>query len=124
MIDKNKVIKGLECCLREVKPHDTNPCEDCPYYDIDTATSSKCIDIIQSEALALLKASKLVKTEHATYSTYEPTVDVDEDSEGTCTCNNCNQTIGWRPVDSKESIKWYMHCPGCGGLVNWEGVKK
>ena len=54
-MDREKVIKGLECCLRESEHIDDNPCADCPYYDIDSGLGGKCIDDKDSDALELLK---------------------------------------------------------------------
>lgn len=55
MADIEKVIKGLECCLRESEHIDDNPCADCPYYDIDSGVGGKCIDDKDRDALELLK---------------------------------------------------------------------
>lgn len=55
MPDREKVIKGLECCLRESEHIDDNPCADCPYYDIDSGLGGKCIDDKDRDALELLK---------------------------------------------------------------------
>ena len=51
MTDREKVIKGLECC----KETGWTSCHTCPYYrgDIDA-----CIPKIKSDALALLKAQE------------------------------------------------------------------
>lgn len=61
MADIEKVIKGLECCLRESEHIDDNPCADCPYYDIDSGFGGKCIDDKDRDALELLKEYAVIK---------------------------------------------------------------
>ena len=61
MADIEKVIKGLECCLRESEHIDDNPCADCPYYDIDSGLGGKCIDDKDRDALELLKEYAVIK---------------------------------------------------------------
>ena len=51
MADIEKVIKGLECCLRESEHIYDNPCADCPYSEL----GGKCIDYKDRDALELLK---------------------------------------------------------------------
>lgn len=62
MPDKEKVIKGLECC--HVMMHDLGPdkrsCGICPYKDIQTEEQIdlggiECIAVLHDDALALLK---------------------------------------------------------------------
>lgn len=56
MIDRNKVIKGLECCV--VQTDDFPPlCEECPYRD-DKIGSCEYYHDILSDALTLLKADQ------------------------------------------------------------------
>ena len=52
-MDREKVIKGLECCLRGIERDDRNPCFDCPY--ADCVIGNDCTDDLKTEALALLK---------------------------------------------------------------------
>ena len=49
-IDRDKVIKGLECCTKgEV-------CiSDCPYFKEFPMTDGRCITALQADSLALLK---------------------------------------------------------------------
>ena len=56
MPDREKVIKGYECCLRI-----TGGCKDCPYWD--QTRSNKCERKLKEDALALLKEQETV--EHA-----------------------------------------------------------
>lgn len=54
MIDKEKVIKGLETCYCP-----PSKCEDCPYHDLSDEQS--CSDVLCLDALALLKGQEAVK---------------------------------------------------------------
>lgn len=54
MIDREKVIKGLECCLA-VKNAGTQTCFDCPYRELDGKENVSCEDWLMDDALALLK---------------------------------------------------------------------
>lgn len=50
MPDKEKLIKGLECCTKG------NACiSDCPYFKEVPMADGKCITALQADALALLK---------------------------------------------------------------------
>ena len=49
MLDREKVIKGLETCYCPPAK-----CEDCPYYDIENCNDALCLD-----ALALLKEQEI-----------------------------------------------------------------
>ena len=62
MVDRDKVIKGFECC--HVMVHDLGPdktsCGICPYKDIQTEEQIdlggiECIAVLHDDALALLK---------------------------------------------------------------------
>ena len=55
MPDRDKVIKGLECCTKgEV-------CiSDCPYFREFPMTDGRCITALQADALALLKQETVV----------------------------------------------------------------
>ena len=50
MPDREKVIKGLECCTRG------DVCfSDCPYFKEVPMADGRCITAVQADALALLK---------------------------------------------------------------------
>ena len=51
MIEREKVIQGIECCMRE---NNTNMCGDCPYHD-SSETRFGCMRSAMRDALALLK---------------------------------------------------------------------
>jgi hypothetical protein len=50
MIDREKVIKGLECCLTF-----DSPCRDCPYYSYEDIQELDCERNLRHDALAMLK---------------------------------------------------------------------
>lgn len=53
MPDREKVVKGLECCTRG------NSCiSDCPYFKEVPMTDGRCITAAQADALALLKGQE------------------------------------------------------------------
>ena len=47
-------------------------------------------------------------------------VEPDTDSEGTCSCGNCGETVGYFSAGWSTPLKLYKFCPMCGGLVKWE----
>lgn len=53
MSEREKVIKGLECCRANLLPR----CEECPYANIDEGTCFT-MDRLHADALALLKAQE------------------------------------------------------------------
>ena len=53
MIDREKVIRGFECCVRDVRGKAIRPCDDCPY-DND-GIENPCQMGLMTDALALLK---------------------------------------------------------------------
>jgi len=63
MIDLEKVIKGLEECLG------TGNCMKCQYGKEKPSLSCKKL---LSDALELIKSSRLIHKEHALYTVYEP----------------------------------------------------
>ena len=53
MIDKEKVIKGLECCGNHKREYS---CSNCPYEEYGwEGNPSECTEILAVQALALLK---------------------------------------------------------------------
>ena len=52
MIDRDKVIKGLECLTQRKEPT-VNPCRDCGY--INRPNFAICVKDVASDALVLLK---------------------------------------------------------------------
>lgn len=102
MPDRDKVIKGFECC--HVMVHDLGPdktsCGICPYKDVQTEEQIdlggiECIAALHDDALAILKEQEAVK----------PTW-----SRGKPFCGAC----GLRIHGGK-------FCSECGKLILWEG---
>ena len=61
MIDREKVIKGLEHCVRESEHIYDNPCNGCPYYTNVGFNQFKCESVqMKRDALALLKEQETV----------------------------------------------------------------
>ena len=98
MVDLEKVLKGLECCL---PPHDPN-CDLCPYDSIDLRCRSK----LHEDVIALLKAQESAK----------PVVDID-----TWKCENCGHTLEHQELlgDNVLFHEQYNFCPECGRKVKW-----
>ena len=61
MINKEKVLKGLECCLHSSKSH----CDECPYIYESLCNINYCTADLASDALALLKENPDI-VDHAT----------------------------------------------------------
>lgn len=96
MVDREKVIEGLECCSRTTAEPN---CEECPYYKDKTDCSGE----MMRDALALLKEQ-------------EPrnALNIVKVHEGTL--GNC-------PTCGAELMSYYneIHCGRCGQAVKWNG---
>ena len=93
MAELEKVAKALEQC-----GDGKHSCDDCPY-DIK---SSKCLFLLHSDALELLKEQEAVKPKSKT-------------RHGSTTmvqhwCGNCMVMLHGKP----------KYCPNCGRKVKWE----
>ena len=109
MIDREKVIKGLECCL-SLSDDFPDECLKCPYVsDMDSEVT--CMRKMGSDALALLKEQEPVK----------PCVATD-----TWICPKCGHTLESQYlIDDKENPQVLVHeqynfCPNCGRAVKWD----
>lgn len=89
MLEREKVIKGLECCTKG-----SGCISDCPYFKKVPMTDGVCITMVQADALALLKEQ-------------EP-VPVPEDKINKC---ECGKTVCryWHP----------KFCGFCGRELLW-----
>ena len=99
MIDRAKVIKGLECCLKESDHLYSNPCNGCPY------EGQECIDRMKADALALLKEAKQGKWERQ-YS--RPGVYANL----LWWCSVCGE-----PTRYNDAGIFYKYCPRCGAKL-------
>lgn len=89
MADREKVIKALE------KSIDANR-------NIGLSTINMSFEAVEV-LIELLKEQEAVVP--------------DVDSEGTCTCGNCGENVGYYPVGSKVPEKLCKYCPECGRAV-------
>ena len=100
MVDREKVIKGLECIAQKREPT-ANPCKNCGYSD--RLNYAICVKDIASDALALLK------------------------EQDNCECENCAIAIeDWQPVarckDCKYAHKTYDgDCKYCDMFTDDDG---
>lgn len=101
-MDREKVAKGLH---HHCEGSMFDRCGECPYYEIDHEPFI-CRDMLLNDLNAMLKEKEAI----------EP----DVDSEGTCTCGNCGENVGWYPVVSKEPVRLCKFCSECGQEVKWE----
>ena len=101
MMDREKVIKGLECCQLDV-----NKCLDCPYLDKQNKVAECGIEL-HRDALALLKAQEPIAP--------EPTTDND------WVCGNCAESlVGYSELDAGGFVTYrFSYCPNCGRAVKW-----
>lgn len=104
MDKREKVIKGLECCM--VGDGHSPKCELCPYATVGDDTCQTMDDLF-ADALALLKKQEPV----------EPIVDID-----TWKCGNCGHTLEHQELlgDNVLFHEQYNFCPECGRVVKWE----
>ncbi len=59
MIDREKVIKGLESCAKWMGENDDNACNSCPYHHSHFSyDDNNCIAIVNNDAITLLKEQK------------------------------------------------------------------
>lgn len=110
MADREKVIKGLECCSQGATvPYipTIRYCAECPYNEL----KMPCTRALARDALELLKEQEPVK----------PIVAVD-----TWLCSNCLHTLESQElIDDEENPQILVHeqynfCPQCGKAVKWE----
>lgn len=92
MTDREKVIKGLECCVLFKGFECTN--RNCPYWEDCSATSTS--NELLHDVLAMMKAQEPV----------EPTW-----RHGYAFCGKCGRHFG----------RGYKYCPDCGQAVKWDG---
>jgi Zn finger protein HypA/HybF involved in hydrogenase expression len=106
MTDREKVIKGLECCIKR-NPDDKTRCGECPY-------EGACLNRLKSDALAMLKAQEPTSTPQAEWLLYK--------GRQGATCSFCKHT--YHDVYDVESYDYY--CRHCGAkmvrirTVKWE----
>ena len=104
MIDRDKVIKGLECCQYSSKSH----CDGCPYAYESLCNTNDCTADLASDAIDLLK-------EHEAKWIYGE----DETGVDGWHCSECNFFEPWFYdfTDDIDFIRFYRHCPNCGSKM-------
>ena len=95
MIDLENTISNLETNIRWIE---STECHQFPGWGNVT--------MAMRDALELLKEQEAV----------EP----DVDSEGTCSCGNCGENVGWYPAGCKTPVRLGKFCSNCGQEVKWE----
>lgn len=103
MADRDKIIKAWEI-FRENNPYEI--CSGREFRAIREREPEYYMSQMIEDTIALLKEQEAV----------EP----DTDSEGTCSCGNCGETVGYYPVGCNNPHKFAMFCPNCGRSVKWE----
>lgn len=101
MADREKVIRGLECCLSGPMQ-----CDSCPYKQPGEFTGG-CAQKLKKDAIALIK-----EQEPTTYA-YDEYV--------TPTCQKCgfHPFAGYIPTLKWMEEKGYNYCTGCGRKIKW-----
>ena len=96
MVDREKVIKGLERC----KLYNKVNCDKCPYdYNGRGNGKSECTAELASDAIAMLKEQEVVEPKR-----------IDGKRNHFIKCGNCNKVI--------EMDGW-IACPWCGKPIAW-----
>ena len=101
MPDREKVIKGLECCQHSSKSH----CNGCPYFYDGLCSTNDCTADLASDAIALLKEQEAKTVLHREERSVIPVKAL----SGFCPkcshtliygmnkhfCGNCGQEVKW-----------------------------
>ncbi len=95
---KDRIIDNLEHCRKNQNSKD---CQSCEY----SGRSFQICERLVDDILVLLKEQEAIKP--------------DVDSEGTCTCRNCGETVGWYPAGCKIPVRLGKFCSECGQAVKW-----
>ena len=111
MADREKVIKGLECCTRYEVGRRLHNCLDCPYVEPIGFNQFRCkSQEMKEDALFLLKEQEAVepKTEPSAKGYWY-------------TCGVC----GWWLFEVRDTVhfddrKRIHFCASCGQAVKWE----
>lgn len=105
MVDREKIIKGLECC--DDTSRETLKCEECPYRP-DGGRTCGAVKHLHDDALEVLTAFGLVSNEHLSTS-----------GMWSGNCPRCGRSISrW---DGRDEMQTY--CPKCGLKLLWKGAR-
>lgn len=111
MIDREKVIKGLMCCMNYYG--DDNACRGCPYdFDDDEEGETGCLKgKLIPDAIALLKERE---PKHGHW------IDLQNCSNAGVYCSECHvKVFPYYPMKKKLSL----FCPHCGAKMDGETVE-
>ena len=115
MPDREKVIKGLECC--HVMVHDLGPdktsCGICPYKDVQTEEQIdlggiECIAVLHDDAMALLKEQKAEWIEYPECLAYDGAY-----CDSHIVCSACKHVFSIMDNCTEE----FDYCPHCGAKM-------
>lgn len=119
MTKREEVIKGLTFCTTINKVNPIETCGKCPYFTKDSEPDVGCIDILELDALELLKKREAVKPNRGLLDNYY--------------CGMCGSMITAsikifdgekymieHPDHLKPEHKW-KYCKNCGRAVKWDG---
>lgn len=98
MVDRAKVLKGLQCLARTREPT-SNPCADCGY--VDRPNFAMCVVDIANDALDLLKQEEEVPVKRCR---------VHPNARYPFSCGNCGSYL----------MTTWIACPMCGRKVKWK----
>ena len=95
MIDRKKVIKGLEHC----EFGGSSPCyeNECPYYQ-----SHDCTDELKNDILAMLEEQETVDKNTGKWK------------NGHCSC--CGEDVS-SMLDTWTNVQSFLYCPECGAKM-------
>ena len=103
MIDREKVIKGLDVCLKNIDQPDCP--NDCPYLsDCSKYENRVVFQPLMRDALALLKEQEAIEPVKI------PWLHSDGSVSEKYRCGSCDLSI----------FPSYKFCPFCGQAVKWE----
>ena len=104
MVDREKVIKGLEC---HVNGDPRSRCHKCPYWGTGIHGLSEC-SVMEADALELLKAQEPMKPIHI--DKYTQTKPITFEYKCVVCCSGL--------------MRHWVCCPNCGTAVKWDEVDK
>ena len=103
-IDKNKVIKGLECCYLKAS------CAKCPYDGY-----GQCVTSVAADTIALLKEQETVK--RGRWVEYPECLKYEEAYlEEHIVCSACGKIFDL----TQDSVESFDYCPHCGAKMDGE----
>lgn len=102
MADREKVIKGLECCI--LSDEECECPDECPYHDDCWETDYELVYTLKKDALELLKEQEPVE-----YVVHCKNANLSNGTE--FACGECGGSLLHKKVN---------YCPWCGRAVKWE----